>query len=119
MTKINNIRDSLDTFPKYNPPTRQTPKLTQFKSLAVEEVQEMVNKMQAKACDGDPIPVKVFKEISPLIIEQIADIINTSLTEGKFATSWKVAAIKPLLKKPSLDPILKNYPPVSCKRDAC
>ena len=113
MTKINNIRDSLDKFPKYNPPIRQTPKLTQFKSLAVEEVQEMVNKMQAKACDGDPIPVKVFKEISPLIIEQIADIINISLTEGEFATPWKVTTIKPLLKKPSLDPILKNYQPVS------
>ena len=27
----------------------------------------MVNNMQAKACDGDPISAKVFKEISPLI----------------------------------------------------
>ena len=105
MTKIKNIRDSLDIFPKYNPPMRH--------SLAVDEVQEMVNNMQAKACDGDPIPAKVFKEISPLIIEQIADIINILLTEGEFATSWKVATIKPLLKKPSLDPILNNYQPVS------
>ena len=109
MTKINNIRDSLDIFPKYYPPMRHTPKLTQFNRLAVEEVQEMVNNIQAMACDGDPIPAKVFKEISPLIIEQIADIINISLTEGEFAASWKVATIKPLLKKPSLDPILKNY----------
>ena len=113
MMKIKNIRDSLDIFPKYNPPMRHTPKLTQFNSLAVEEVQEMVNNMQAKACDGDPIPAKVFKAISPLTIEQIADIINISLTEGEFATSWKMATIKPLLKKPSLDPILKNYQPVS------
>ena len=88
---------------------RQTPKLTQFNGLSVEEVQEMVNNMQAKTCDSDPIPTKVFKEISPLIIEQITDIINISLTEGEFATSWKVATIKPLLKKLSLDPILKNY----------
>ena len=88
---------------------RHTPKLTQFNRLAVDEVQEMVSNMQAKACDGDPIPAKVFKEIAPLIIDQIADIINISLTEGDFATSWKVATTKPLLKKPSLDPILKNY----------
>ena len=40
---------------------RHTPKLTQFNSLVVEEVQEMVNNMQAKACDGDPIPAKVFQ----------------------------------------------------------
>ena len=87
MTKIKNIRDSLDIFPKYNLPVRHTPKLTKFNGLAVEEVQEMVNNMQAKTCDGDPIPTKVFKEISPLIIEQIADIINILLTEGEFATS--------------------------------
>ena len=62
MTKIKNIRDSLDVFPKYNPPMRHTPKLTQFNSLAVEEVQEMVNNMQAKACDGDPIPAKVSRK---------------------------------------------------------
>ena len=73
----------------------------------------MVNNMQAKTCDSDPIPTKVFKEISPLIMEQITDIINISLTEGEFATSWKVATIKPPLKKLSLDPILKNYQPVS------
>ena len=109
MTKVKNIRDSMDIFPKYNPPMRHTPKLTQFNSLVVEEVQEMVSNMQAKASDGDTIPAKVFKETSPLIIEQIADIINISLTEGEFAISWKVATIKPLLKKPSLDPILKNY----------
>ena len=70
MTKVKNMRDSLDIFPKYNPLMRHTPKLTQFNSLVVKEVQEMVNNMQAKACDGDPIPAKAFKEISPLIIEQ-------------------------------------------------
>ena len=82
MTKVKNIRDSLDIFPKYNPPMRHTSKLTQLNSLAVEEVQEMVNNMQAKACDGDSIPAKVFKEISPLIIEQIADLITSHSQKG-------------------------------------
>ena len=45
MTKVKNIRDSLDIFPKYNLPMRHTPILTQFNSLAVEEVQEMVDNM--------------------------------------------------------------------------
>ena len=75
----------------------------------MDEVQEMVNNMQAKTCNSDPIPTKVFKEISPLLIEQITDIINISLTEGVFATSWKVETIKPLLKKLRLDPTVKNY----------
>ena len=68
MTKIKNIHDNLDIFPKYNPPMRQTPKLTQFNGLTMDEVQEMVNNMQAKTSDSDPIPTKVFKEISPLLI---------------------------------------------------
>ena len=109
MTKIKNICDNLDIFPKYNPPIRQTPELTQFNGLTMDEVQEIVNNVQAKTCNSDPIPTKVLKEISPLLIEQITDIINISLTEGVFATSWKVATIKPLLKKLSLDPIVKNY----------
>ena len=68
MTKVKNIHDNLDIFPKYNPPMRQTPKLTQFNCLTMDEVQEMVNNMQAKTCDSDPIPTKVFKELSPLLI---------------------------------------------------
>ena len=88
---------------------RQTQKLTQFNGLTVDEVQKMVNNMQAKTCDSDLIPTKVFKEMPPIIIEQITDIINISLTEGEFAISWNVATIKPLLKKLSLDPILKKY----------
>ena len=69
----------------------------------------MMNNMQAKTCDSDPVPTMVFKEISPLVIEQITDIINISLTYVVFATSWKVETIKPLLKKLSLYPIVKKY----------
>ena len=108
MTKIKNIHDNVDIFPKYDPPVRLTPRLTQFNGLTMDEVQEMMNNMQAKTCDSDPTPTKVVKEISPLLIEQITDI-NISLTEGLFATSWEVSTIKPLLKKLSLDPIVQNY----------
>ena len=69
MTKIKNIHDNLDRFPKYDPPLRQTQKLTQFNELMTDEVQEMINNMQAKTCDIDPIPTKVFKEISLLLIQ--------------------------------------------------
>ena len=95
MTRINNICDNLDRFPKYDPPLRQTPRLTQFNELMTEEVQEMINNMQAKTCGSDHIPTKVFKEISPLLIQQITNIINISLTEGVFASSWKVATVNP------------------------
>ncbi|MCG8430559.1 MAG: reverse transcriptase family protein, partial [Candidatus Omnitrophica bacterium] len=42
------------------------------------------------------------------------DIINLSLSTGQVPLAFKSALIRPLLKKPSLDPdILKNYRPVS------
>ena len=109
MTKIKNIHDNLDRFPKYDPPLRQTQSLTHFNELMTDEIQEMINNMQAKTCDSDSIPTMVFKEISPFLIQKITGIINISLTEGVFATSWKVATIKQLLKKLSLDLIVKNY----------
>ena len=40
-------------------------------------------------------------------------IINTSFVEGIFPISWKRAIVTPLLKKPSLENIMKNYGPVS------
>ena len=84
MTKIKKIRDSLDIFPKYNPPMRDTQKLTHFNGPAVEEVHKMVNNMQAKTCDGDPIPTKVLKgNITTYNRTNSRNISNISLTEGE------------------------------------
>ena len=40
-------------------------------------------------------------------------LVNISLREGIFASEWKTSIIRPLLKKPNLDPIPSNYHPVS------
>ena len=40
-------------------------------------------------------------------------LLNLSLTSGIFPSIWKRAIIRPLLKKPGLDRIFKNYRPVS------
>ena len=43
----------------------------------------------------------------------IADIINTSLRDGFVPESFKRALVKPLLKKPGLELLDRNYGPVS------
>ena len=43
----------------------------------------------------------------------IADIINTSLRDGIVPESFKRALVKPLLKKPGLELLDRNYRPVS------
>ena len=49
-----------------------------------------------------------------MLIDTITSIVNSSLREGRVPTSFKTAAITPLIKKANLDPeILKNYRPVS------
>ena len=40
-------------------------------------------------------------------------MINLSLDSGEFADDWKCGLINPILKKPGLDLLYKNYRPVS------
>ena len=62
----------------------------------------------------DPIPAKLLKEILPLINSTLLNTINLSLSSGYVPRSFKIAVIKPLLKKTTLDPeVLANYRPIS------
>ncbi|MHC5954189.1 hypothetical protein ACYTX9_09755, partial [Streptococcus pyogenes] len=50
-----------------------------------------------------------IKEVLPLINSSILNMINLSLIIGYVPQAFKVAVVKPLLKKPSLDPtVLAN-----------
>ena len=53
------------------------------------------------------------KQILDACLPAITQIVNLSLTNGEFCKDWKVAVVKPLLKKPGLDLISKNYRPIS------
>ncbi len=62
----------------------------------------------------DPIPSKLLKEVLPEVIDPLLAIINSSLSLGYVPKNFKLAVIKPLIKKPQLDPKdLVNYRPIS------
>ena len=61
----------------------------------------------------DTIPMGILKQILEACLPAITQIVNMSLTNGEFCENWKVAVVKPLLKKPGLDLISKNYRPIS------
>ena len=66
------------------------------------------------SCILDPIPTKLLKELLPVLGPPMLNIINGSLSTRCVPNSLKVAVIKPLLKKPNLDPEnIKNYRPIS------
>ena len=70
-------------------------------------------RMKNKHCKLDTIPTSILKQILEACLPAITQIVNLSLTNGEFCENWKVAAVKPPLKKPGLDLISKNYRPIS------
>ena len=55
-----------------------------------------------------------MKRAFPKMIRTITKLVNLSLAEEVFASQWKIALLKPLLKKIGLDIMEKsNYRPVS------
>ncbi len=55
-----------------------------------------------------------MKELLPVAEEPLLNIINSSLSLGHVPKPFKLVVIKPLIKKPKLDPCeLANYRPIS------
>lgn len=88
--------------------------LNSFSPIYLSEASSLIQKSKTTTCLLDPIPTHLLKDALPLIGSPILDQINGSLVSGYVPRSYKVAVIKPLLKKPSLDPdVLANYRPIS------
>ena len=67
-----------------------------------------------KSCELDPIPTWLLKKCIDVLLPLVTSIINMSLSTNQVPLDFKSARIRPLLKKPGLDPdTLKNYRPVS------
>uniref|UniRef100_A0AAY4B9C9 Reverse transcriptase domain-containing protein n=1 Tax=Denticeps clupeoides TaxID=299321 RepID=A0AAY4B9C9_9TELE len=65
-------------------------------------------------CALDPIPTRLLKQIAPNVISSILKIVNSLLSTGHVPSSFKVAVIRPLIKKPDLDRSqLSNYRSIS------
>ena len=87
--------------------------IKEFQPLNNEDVVTLLNKSNGKFCDLDAILTSLMKDCSNEFLPVIKHIINTSLAQGYFPLKYQAAVVKPLLKKPKLDNILKNYRPVS------
>ena len=77
-------------------------------------MEKLVSSSASKTCSLDPMPTKLIKDNSDVMVPVLKDIINGSLAAGSVPASMKKALVTPLLKKDNLDvKILKNYRPVS------
>jgi hypothetical protein len=94
------------------PPVPST--ISSFSPATQEEVRVILGRAPSKQCELDPLPTWLIKEHSDVMVPMMTDIINLSLRTGIVPSQLKQALVRPLLKKPSLDPEeLNNYRPVS------
>ena len=69
--------------------------------------------MKNKNCELDQISTLALKEVITACLPTITCTVNMTLTRGDFIADWKLATVRPLLKKTSSEPLHKNYRPVS------
>uniref|UniRef100_A0AAQ6IH18 Reverse transcriptase domain-containing protein n=1 Tax=Anabas testudineus TaxID=64144 RepID=A0AAQ6IH18_ANATE len=117
--KIITIREKIDQIiPAYSMDCTTTldPRsyLDCFLPVDHSELISVINSSKPSTCLLDSIPTRLLKDVLPLISTSILDQINLSLQIGYVPQAFKVAVVKPLLKKPTLDSgVLVNYRPIS------
>ncbi len=79
-------------------------KYNSFSTIGEEELYKPVESAKPTTCMLDPIPSKLLKEVLPDVIDPLLTIINLSLSLWYVPTTFKLAVIKLLIKKPQLDP---------------
>ena len=90
-----------------------TQDLSDFQPVTLPKLQKIIRSTPNKNYDLDTVPTSLLKQILPSVIALIAEIINSSLKVGIFPESFKRALVRPLLKKPGLELLERNYRPVS------
>ena len=117
--KIRTIRENLDSVKISQPPLVKDhdfsgQPFTSFSCVTEADVRKVIAGSPRKSCELDPLPASLLFDCIDDLLPHITDIINASLSSGIFPQEYKSAVVRPLLKKPSLDPnSLKNYRPVS------
>ena len=97
--KIEKIRDLLKDKPRYTARPTDAPELVKFAPLSESQVSKIIASLKSKSCELDAILTTIFKKMLRKVIPLITKIVNTSLGDGCFCREWKVAVIRPLLKK--------------------
>ena len=88
--------------------------LSEFDPVTEEELMKIIQGSKNATCDLDPFPNELLKKCVTVLLPYLVKLFNLSLSSGVVPISFKHAMVKPLIKKPSLDPEnLQNYRPIS------
>ena len=123
VSKVENIRNEIDTKPISQPDRNLVPPdkpvvdanvtLRSFRNLSEQNIYDLIQKSANKSCVLDPLPTTLACESLDVLLPVITKPVNTSLTTAHFPTEWKQAIVNPLLKKGAKDVTHKNLRPIS------
>ena len=111
--KIDKIRQQFHNTVTYISEEKHISQLKKFDPVSEVTLEGIINSMHSKSCELDAIPTPLLKRLMRKCLPFITKIVNISLTYGIFSDNWKVAIVRPLLKKAGLALINKNYRPIS------
>ena len=118
-SKVNNIRSLLPNslYPSPPPPNLLVGSLLPlscFSEVQQGHIEKIIRGMKPTTCRLDPFPSTLLKSHVSILSPIITQAVNLSLQTAHVPPALKAAVIRPLLKKPSLDPDnLANYRPIS------
>ena len=85
-----------------------------FSQVTQDQVKIFAAKPSSKSCILEPLPTSVLKGYLTVLLPNITNIVNLSLSTGIFPDALKTAAISPSLKKLGADhEQFKNFRPIS------
>ena len=117
--KIANLRKSLEAEPSSFPASSNDftlcdSVLSSFKNVTSEQVSAVLAASKVKSCSLDPLPAPVLLECIPVLLPVMTRIINLSIDTATMPDSFKLALLRPLLKKSHLDTeVFANFRPIS------
>ena len=88
--------------------------LHHFNTVSKDEVKKLILSQPNKQSELDPIPTWLLKKCLNELIPAITSIMNLSINNSIFPQNFKHSLVKPIIKKPNLDPNCPdNYRPVT------
>ena len=86
----------------------------QFELVSFSSLCDIVKSRKPTNCLFDIVPAKVLKMVFNTVGPSLLVFINSCLRLGTVPAAFKHAVVRPLLKRPNLDPsMLSNFRPVS------
>ena len=92
----------------------QCVKFINFQEVTEHEIKNIIDKVDKKSCELDPVPAKIFQGCQKTLLPIITKISNESLQSGCMPEKLKEAVLKPKLKNDSLEyEEYTNFRPIS------